>query len=480
MSTVVIRRTRSLIAVSIAAVATLALSACGTPVPDSTDTDSSADPSPDWPAIAVTPPSGIPNLQTTTIADQDDRMHIVVPQLNGHDALNTEMTDWATATETTFRNDYLGDDGDSTLPWLSGTWQTTGIAKDAIGFVLETTMSPGASVGTAQRTVWYDPSQGELVASRDLLGGDDVVDAVIAAAQKSLESAEVDIDADAVHDAIAKGGPAIGFTSTGSLFIGFDSYEIAAGAAGTPSVALETPVENGWLSDFGVRAREATLSPTPAEIPDVPPIPTPPSVDCSAVSCVALTFDDGPSGATTPRLLDMLADADVPATFFMLGSQAQAFPNIVSDIAAAGHELGNHTWSHPDLTGLSPAEINAQLTDTNETIAEITGITPKVMRPPYGAKNDAVAQAAKDAGLAEILWNVDTRDWEHHSPAKTVAEASQAAPGSIILMHDIHSTTVDAVPDVISALKSKGFTFVTVSTLLGNPEPGSTHFSRSG
>lgn len=201
------------------------------------------------------------------------------------------------------------------------------------------------------------------------------------------------------------------------------------------------------------------------------------SEGCAVNECVALTFDDGPSDFTTPRLLDVLADANVPVTFFVLGGQADTFPDIVRAEHDAGHEIASHTWSHLRLPSLDEKQLASEIDDTNRVLADITGMTPTLLRPPYGATDDAVAAAAADAGMAQILWNIDTRDWDHHDPAQTIAAAAAAGPGSIILMHDVHASTVDAVPGVIAALRGRGFTFVTVSQLLGSTTPGERYFS---
>ena len=136
---------------------------------------------------------------------------------------------------------------------------------------------------------------------------------------------------------------------------------------------------------------------------------------------LALTFDDGPNLACTPRLLDMLAGYDVRATFFMLGSRAQAEPALVRRIAGAGHVVGNHSWSHPNLARAGSKRIREELSRTNETLEQLTGVPVRYFRPPFGARRPAVFQIARRLGLTPVLWNAMTTDWSERS-ADRIAE----------------------------------------------------------
>jgi peptidoglycan/xylan/chitin deacetylase (PgdA/CDA1 family) len=130
---------------------------------------------------------------------------------------------------------------------------------------------------------------------------------------------------------------------------------------------------------------------------------------------LALTFDDGPNPAWTPRLLDVLARRDVRATFFLVGSYAQANPDLVCRIAAAGHLIGNHSWSHLNLALASTRRIEEQLSHTNETLAQITGAPPRFFRPPFGARRPETLRIATRLGLVPVLWNAMTSDWKNPS-----------------------------------------------------------------
>ncbi|SDH27366.1 Peptidoglycan/xylan/chitin deacetylase, PgdA/CDA1 family [Sinosporangium album] len=202
-------------------------------------------------------------------------------------------------------------------------------------------------------------------------------------------------------------------------------------------------------------------------------------LNCTMLKCVALTFDDGP-GKLTRRLLDDLAARQAKATFFVVGRMIEADgPDTLRRMVAEGHELGNHTWDHPSLPSLSRAGVKSQMVRTQKAVSAAVGVKMQIMRPPYGATNDSVAVSMRDLGLAQILWNVDTVDWRDRNPAVVFKRAVKAPPGSIVLMHDIHKTTVEAVPPMLDALLAKGYTFVTVSELYGKaPAPGGRYTKR--
>lgn len=183
---------------------------------------------------------------------------------------------------------------------------------------------------------------------------------------------------------------------------------------------------------------------------------------------IALTFDDGPHGAYTPLLLKMLKDRGIKATFFVVGQCVAEYPEITKQITTDGHEIANHSWSHPLLTKMSESSVRDQIDRTHNVIRQTTGVTPVLFRPPYGGFTaNQRAWAHANWGYSSILWDVDSNDWKTKSAAKTEsAILAQTQPGSIILCHDIHKTTVDAMPATIAALLAKGFKFVTVSELI--------------
>ena len=233
-------------------------------------------------------------------------------------------------------------------------------------------------------------------------------------------------------------------------------------------------------------AAPAPATPLPAETatppPATPPATTPPAAAAAKITfsqChvdgpyVAMTFDDGPHGANTPRLLEMLRQRKIHATFFLVGQCVAEFPDIVKKIVADGHEIANHSWSHPQLSAMSDSAVRDQLQKTHDAIIAACGVTPKIMRPPYGAFTARQrAWAHGEWGYKCILWDVDPLDWKVRNAEHVKNEILKATvPGSIILSHDIHKTTVDAMPETLDALLAKGFKFVTVSELLAMDKP---------
>jgi peptidoglycan/xylan/chitin deacetylase (PgdA/CDA1 family) len=185
---------------------------------------------------------------------------------------------------------------------------------------------------------------------------------------------------------------------------------------------------------------------------------------------VALTFDDGPSDYT-PAVLAILSANHVPATFFAIGENMAGREALMRQMIAAGDEIGDHTWSHIDLPPLSTTTARAELQRTQAEIGRITGFTPCLFRPPHGRLNSRVEAIARQLGLRAILWSDDSKDFTMPgSQAIYSSLIAGARPGAILLMHDgggNRSQTVAALPRVIATLKQRGYTFATVSGLLG-------------
>ena len=177
----------------------------------------------------------------------------------------------------------------------------------------------------------------------------------------------------------------------------------------------------------------------------------------------ALTFDDGPSSTTTPRLLDILYEKDVPATFFMLGKMARANPDIVRRAEGEGHQVASHTMYHQNLIRISAQAAKDDIIEATTVFDNILGHGPVYTRPPYGNINNTVRNSV---GTPMILWSVDTLDWKNKNVDAILSTAKdQIHDGAIILMHDIYDTTVDAVPVIIDELRKDGYEFVTISEL---------------
>ncbi|WP_406006049.1 polysaccharide deacetylase family protein [Streptomyces sp. NBC_00637] len=199
------------------------------------------------------------------------------------------------------------------------------------------------------------------------------------------------------------------------------------------------------------------------------------TVDCREAKCIALTFDAGPS-ENSARLLDILKERQVPATFFLLGERhIEKYPELVVRMAAEGHEVASHTWDHQILTQITPDEIRDELRRPNDEIERLTGRRPTLMRPPQGRTDETVHGICRELGLAEVLWTVTAKDYTTTDSALIRRRVlAQADRDGIILLHDIYDGTVPAVPGIIDALKERGYVFVTVSQLLapGSALPG--------
>ncbi|MEG0451232.1 MAG: polysaccharide deacetylase family protein [Lysinibacillus sp.] len=237
-----------------------------------------------------------------------------------------------------------------------------------------------------------------------------------------------------------------------SLIIYFDEGEIADPSAGAPTFEMSLSFINPLLaSDFQI-AMEADET----IIPKVDLDPT--------KKHVALTFDDGPHPKVTKQILTLLEKYDAKGTFFMLGSRVQYYPSLVAEIRDAGHEIGNHSWSHPVLTKLSAAEVTKEFESTEQAIFNAIGQNSTVFRPPYGAINDAVRTMLP---ITSVNWTIDTLDWKHRSATSLLPIIQKSMHNnSIILMHDIHQSTADGLESVLAYLQSEGYEFITVSEML--------------
>src|SRR6184192_2903432 len=183
---------------------------------------------------------------------------------------------------------------------------------------------------------------------------------------------------------------------------------------------------------------------------------------------IAMTFDDGPSATLTPKLLDLLAAHHIKATFFVIGENVTQHPDIVARAAREGHEIANHSWSHPNFAKLSDEGVRRQLWQTDEAIKSATGKRPTLLRPPYGSITAREKRWIHDEfGYEIILWDVDPYDWKRPGPAVVRNRIlKETQPGSIVLSHDIHPGTIEAMPSTFDQLEAKGFKFVTVSELI--------------
>jgi peptidoglycan-N-acetylglucosamine deacetylase len=183
---------------------------------------------------------------------------------------------------------------------------------------------------------------------------------------------------------------------------------------------------------------------------------------------IAITYDDGPHPQNTPRLLDMLRARNIKATFYVIGQSVDLYPQIVRRTVAEGHEIGNHTQTHRLLSKLSDSEVRSELSRCRDAIGRAAGVQPRTMRPPYGGlvqRQREIVHA--EFGYPTILWSVDPLDWKRPGPSVVTSRIlSGTGAGGIVLAHDLHAQTVDAMPATLDGLLRRGFQFVTVSQLL--------------
>src|SRR5947207_3596221 len=211
--------------------------------------------------------------------------------------------------------------------------------------------------------------------------------------------------------------------------------------------------------------------------PKAPPTPAEPAITFNSVHVdgpfIALTFDDGPNAALTPKLLDLLAARHLKATFFVVGQNAADHPDILKRAVREGHEIANHSWSHPNLGKMSDDAVRRELQKTEDAIVAAIGKKPTLMRPPYGSITAHEKKWIHDEfGYRIILWDVDPLDWKRPGPSVVTARIlKETKAGSIVLSHDIHPPTIEAMPATFDQLMRKGFKSVTVTELLGMATP---------
>ncbi|MGE5560933.1 MAG: polysaccharide deacetylase family protein [Chloroflexota bacterium] len=183
---------------------------------------------------------------------------------------------------------------------------------------------------------------------------------------------------------------------------------------------------------------------------------------------VALTFDAGWEYELTPRLLDLLDEAGVKATFFLRGAWIHDHPELARDIVARGHEVESHSYTHPDMTTLTDEQVRAELDQEAQVFSDVLSLKPTFFRPPFGAWNGHMLELLGDYGFtAAIMWTVDTLDWQSPGVETIISRAAKAGDGAIILMHLGAAQTIDALPDVIADLRERGLEPVTLKQLLG-------------
>jgi peptidoglycan/xylan/chitin deacetylase (PgdA/CDA1 family) len=434
-----------------------------------------ASPSP----VRTVDPSKIKGLEIASDSSENGSCPFATsyPDVPGAEAMTAAMKKEVERRLAIFRSGACSGSGGADGRELNISHQFLVASGDVLGVRLTTQDQSSAGDGLSTRTYWYD---GKADAYRTALGlvADGSRDAFVAALKDQLKDRQ-GVDAAALDDRFSDPDTHdaalydVAFTADGGLRVHFDRGDVGAPAAGAQTVTIAKKTITPWLSAFGKRAQQQTVSPSRSLDLGAPHVPTAAvpthtasgddDTDCRKVKCIALTFDDGPAVPESSTLLTHLAKYKARVTFFTVGQNVAAHPDLVRAEAKAGHEIGNHSWNHPDLTRLTPQQIASQLNRTSAAIKAATGRTPTLFRPPYGAVNRTVRAAT---ALSPVLWDVDTEDWKYRDPAKVARTViSKAQPNDVVLLHDIHATSVAAVPEILRTLTARGYHFVTVSHL---------------
>jgi len=235
-----------------------------------------------------------------------------------------------------------------------------------------------------------------------------------------------------------------------------------------------------FMSGFSTKAeaqnvigKQTQIKPVAAAKAKAPQVSTKPSVPVAEqVKKVALTFDDGPDHKYTKKVLEILKDKGVHATFFVVGKQVKLYPDMLKEIAEEGHAIGNHSWDHKDFTKITNAQMKQQIAKTDQAIKDAVGTSTTWFRAPYGAKNKQVKDIITKSGNQDIGWTIDTRDWAGTTSQQMMANVKKnLKPNGIILMHSFGGkggkldNMIEFLPQLIDYLQKENYTLVTIPEL---------------
>ncbi len=351
------------------------------------------------------------------------------------------------------------------------SYQVTHNTSEALSIVVNIKQDMNGAHPASMTQFWtFDKKSGEVVGLADFTEqSDEAAEAIISAAKdnisqtiKQRQQPEIDLNEIINKEALSN----FIITNNGnSLAWPLGQASLLPSSYGELTITVPISSVSKYLQN--PTARKLANIPKPPEPKPAPaPAPAAPTpAPTTGNKVIALTFDDGP-GPYTAHLLDILDQYGAKATFFLIGSKVSGQASVVRSIQARGHQLGNHSWSHPELPKLSVDQIAGEIDRTNEAIRQATGVKPSILRPPYGAVNGVVLEQLRLRNMSSILWSVDTRDWADRNSQIVCSRAvAGARPGAVILMHDIHQTSVNAVPCILSSLKQQGYSFVTIQRL---------------
>lgn len=350
-------------------------------------------------------------------------------------------------------------------------YQVTHNTSEALSIVINIKQDMNGAHPASMTQFWtFDKKSGEVVGLADFTEqSDEAAEAIISAAKdnisqiiKQRQQPEIDLNEIINKEALSN----FIITNNGnSLAWPLGQASLLPSSYGELTITVPISSVSKYLQNPTAR-KFANIPKPPEPKPEPAPAPAAPTpAPTTGNKVIALTFDDGP-GPYTAHLLDILDQYGAKATFFLIGSKVSGQASVVRSIQARGHQLGNHSWSHPELPKLSVDQIAGEIDRTNEAIRQATGVKPSILRPPYGAVNGVVLEQLRLRNMSSILWSVDTRDWADRNSQIVCSRAvAGARPGAVILMHDIHQTSVNAVPCILSSLKQQGYSFVTIQRL---------------
>ncbi|SDZ14552.1 polysaccharide deacetylase family protein [Herbiconiux ginsengi] len=369
-------------------------------------------------------------------------------------------------------------------PTLTITCEIVAAAGTVLVEALRITTADAGKVTSDTTTVYYADTSGAFVTTSDTLISDDGLRTLLRLVVQSLKVRAGALQPEMMQsvdefpvEQLRALFAHFSFAPDGSLVVNlpadFSTPELdrlaTTGGVRTAPLFVTVPADTttGLLTEPGVRVQSVLASGAPLTLPAAPWRGTE-NVDCALFACVAVTFDDGP-GDHTAEVLDALDARRAAATFFLQGVNVGRHADVVARMQAEGHEIGNHTWNHPDLTKLPDPEIADQLARTSQAIQDAAGQRPSTFRPPYGAVDPRVLA---QTDLPAILWTVDTNDWQLPDDETLLDRAvEQPKPGAIVLLHDVHENTARMTPAILDGLLGRGFTLVTVQQVLGGRLP---------
>jgi peptidoglycan/xylan/chitin deacetylase (PgdA/CDA1 family) len=429
------------------------------------------------------------NITFDIVSEWNDKyqlsaMYPKTPNATINKSAKTEIDTYVTA----FRKLVAENKNTSSRPLSLNIVGEVNFANDNfVNFFYDGTQYDGTTVSTLDVSQLYDIKTGQPVALAELFDGSDYLKVLSETSRSELK----DILKDNYNQQLAEKGtiPTVDnfqnfeLVDTNTFNIIFQPGQVVKESVGVVKAPIalslvddyynHTEIDKffpDYASEVKQKKDEAAAKKAneqknaSKDFSKIQPISQPDNVDCVVSKCIALTFDDGPSGGPTQSLLATLKSYNAKATFFMIGRQVAGRADVVKQAYDDGHEIGNHTWDHIDLATADAGTIKDQLDKTSQAIIDVVGKKPVLIRPPYGSYNTAALTAAQ---APFIIWSVDPKDWKDKDDDTVYQRVMAGAKaGAIILSHDIYNTTATAYAKIIPELLAQGYQLVTVSDLL--------------